>query len=88
VFDAKICETTGGIFGVSAYGEGNKRNFRNCDFCFQLPSLLVEIRIEFNLFILAVESAEKYRISPGGLPVTMSMIACRISEFALMPKGP
>jgi hypothetical protein len=41
VFDAKIYKIVGGGFDVSACGEGNKKNFKNCDFCFQLPSLLV-----------------------------------------------
>jgi hypothetical protein len=41
-FDAKIYKIVGGIFAVSACGEGNKKNFKKSDFCFQLPSLLVE----------------------------------------------
>ena len=40
-FDAKIYKIVGGIFNVSACGKGNKKKFKNSDFCFQLPSLLI-----------------------------------------------
>jgi len=42
-FDAKIYKNIGGIFDVSACGEGNKKLFQFFNFSFQLPSLLVEI---------------------------------------------
>jgi len=42
VFDAKIYKIVGGIVAVSTCGEGNKKIFKNSDFCFQLPALLVE----------------------------------------------
>jgi len=41
-FDAKIYKNVGGVFAVSAYEEGNKRIFKNSDFCSALSSLLVE----------------------------------------------
>jgi len=31
-----------GIFNVSSCGKWNKKIFKNSDFCFQLPALLVE----------------------------------------------
>jgi hypothetical protein len=43
-FDAKIYKNVDGIFAVSAFLKRNKKNFLISDFCFQLPSLLVEIR--------------------------------------------
>ena len=41
-FDAKIYKNVDGVFDVSACGGGDKKIFKNCDFCFQLPALLVE----------------------------------------------
>jgi hypothetical protein len=52
-FDAKIYKIVDGIFGLSACGEGNKKNFKNCDFCFQLPALLIDFSRGFCLFSLA-----------------------------------
>ena len=51
-FDAKIYKNVDVFFGVSACKEGNKKIFKNCDFCFQLPSLLVDFLPEFYLFLL------------------------------------
>ncbi|MGB2864353.1 MAG: hypothetical protein WBC05_13570 [Sedimentisphaerales bacterium] len=42
MFDAKIYKNVGGIIAVSACGGGNKKKFKNSDFCSALPSLLVE----------------------------------------------
>jgi len=42
-FDARIYKIVGGIFAVSACGEGNKKNFKNSVFCLALPPLLVEM---------------------------------------------
>jgi len=41
-FDAKIYKIVGGVFDVSSGRTGNKKNFQISDFCFQLPSHLVE----------------------------------------------
>jgi hypothetical protein len=42
VFDAKIYKNVGGIFGVSACEEGNKKIFQISDFSFQLSSVLID----------------------------------------------
>jgi len=41
-FDAKIYKIVGGVFDVNACRGRGKKIFKNSDFCFQLPSLLVE----------------------------------------------
>jgi hypothetical protein len=41
-FDAKIYKNVDDDFAVSAFVKRNKKNYRISDFCFQLPSLLVE----------------------------------------------
>jgi hypothetical protein len=41
-FDAKIYKNVDGIFDVSPCVVWNKKNLQISDFCFQLPSLLVE----------------------------------------------
>jgi hypothetical protein len=47
-FDAKIYKIVGGIFNVSACGTGDKKLFKNSDFCSALPSLLVENSVKNN----------------------------------------
>jgi len=41
-FDAKIYKNVGCFFGVSSGLTGNKNFFQISDFCFQLPSHLIE----------------------------------------------
>jgi hypothetical protein len=43
-FDAKIYKIVDSLFAVSPCLEGNNKFFQFSDFCFQLPSLLVENR--------------------------------------------
>ena len=50
VFDAKIYKNVDTIFAVSAYIIWNKKFFKISNFCFQLPSLLVEKLALFYLF--------------------------------------
>ena len=52
MFDVKIYKIVGGILAVSTCGEGNKKNFKNCDFCFQLPSLLVEFGTMYKYYLI------------------------------------
>jgi hypothetical protein len=42
VFDAKIYKNVGDLFAVSLCVVWNKKFFKISDFCFQLPSLLVD----------------------------------------------
>jgi hypothetical protein len=49
-FDAKIYKIVGGVFDVSACGQGNKKNFKILDFCFQLPSVLIDFLPKIYLF--------------------------------------
>ena len=42
-FDAKIYKIVDAIFAVSPYVVWNKKFFKISDFCFQLPSLLVDL---------------------------------------------
>jgi hypothetical protein len=41
-FDAKIYKIVDGVFVISTCPDSNKNFFQISDFCFQLPSLLVE----------------------------------------------
>jgi hypothetical protein len=46
-FDAKIYKIVDGIFAASLCYTSNKKNFQISDFCFQLPSLLVDFSWKF-----------------------------------------
>ena len=74
-FDAKIYKIVGGVFDVSACGEGNKKNFKNCDFCSALPSLLVENLPEFYLFFSRYNACW----------ATVSSIAANFLFLAILP---
>jgi len=48
-FDAKIYKNVDSLFAVTPYQISNKKFFQISDFCFQLPSLLVENPLYFCL---------------------------------------